>query len=119
MLAIKGAAAVVSAFLIGRSMSVGGAAGGLEQFGKATEITWEPGLELLPAISPDGKQVAYVVGNGTHMKIFLRPVSGGRATSLTDDTLAVETQPQWSQNGSRIAFVGAIDPNGERGGLHV
>ena len=65
------------------------------------------------------RPVLAIVGNGTRMKIFLRPVSGGRATSLTDDTLAVETQPQWSQNGSRIAFVGAIDPNGERGGLHV
>ncbi len=73
--------------------------------GRAAQVTWEPGLEITPALSPDGKLVAYVAGNGTQMKIFVRPVSGGRAIPLTDDTVAVEIAPQWSHDGSRILFI--------------
>ncbi|MBL0170979.1 MAG: serine/threonine-protein kinase [Gemmatimonadaceae bacterium] len=92
-----------SMFFIGRA--VGGTRGSVEQFGQATQVTWESGLEIVPAISPDGKLVAYALGNGTRFKIFVRPVAGGRATPLTDDTLAVETQPQWSHDGARILYL--------------
>ena len=63
------------------------------RFGLSTQVTWEPGLEITPAISPDGKMVAYSAGNGTTSKIFVRPVVGGRVTPLTDDTIAVESFP--------------------------
>ena len=33
-------------------------------FGQVTRLSWQPGLELQPAISPDGRFVAY--GAGTH-----------------------------------------------------
>ncbi len=75
------------------------------EFGRATKVTWDPGLEIEPALSPDGKSVAYASGNTTRMRILVRQVAGGRPIRLTDDSLAVQTDPSWSPDGSRILFL--------------
>jgi len=92
------------AFLAGRLTSAGTGAGGMA-FGQATQVTWEPGLEVTPAISPDGKQVAYAKGDGTRSRIFVRPVAGGRPVPLTGDSTAIEAHPRWSRDGTRILFL--------------
>ena len=102
--AVGAFAAVVAAYLLGRTMRDSGETP-FGHFGQATQITWELGLEITPAISPDGKQVAYSSSDGTQSKIFVRPVAGGRAVALTDDSAAVETHPQWSHDGGRILFL--------------
>ncbi|HWC73283.1 MAG TPA: protein kinase, partial [Gemmatimonadales bacterium] len=76
--------------------------------GRSEQITADPGLEIQPALSPDGKLVAYAAGTATHMRILLRPVGsggGGRTIPLTDDSTAVETQPRWAPDGSRILYL--------------
>jgi Tol biopolymer transport system component len=104
--ALVGAAvvAVAGAFLIGRALGVRDGAPPL-RFGRAMQVTWEPGLEITPAISPDGKLVAYSTGDGTRSRIFVRPVAGGRSVPLTDDSTAVEAHPHWSHDGARILFL--------------
>ena len=92
------------AYVAGRA-AARAAASGIGTVGRAAQVTWEPGLEITPAISPDGKQVVYAVGNGTKSRLFVRPVNGGRATPLTDDSTAVETDPSWSRDGSRVLFI--------------
>ncbi len=77
----------------------------IASFGRTTKVTWDPGLEIAPALSPDGRAVAYAAGNTTRMRIFVRQVSGGRALALTDDSLDVQTDPQWSPDGARILFL--------------
>lgn len=74
-------------------------------FGPATKVTWEQGLEILPAISPDGKSVAYASGTAFRMQIYVRPVAGGRSIRLTDDTAVVQSHPRWSPDGTRILFL--------------
>jgi Tol biopolymer transport system component len=96
--------AVAAAFVIGRRFGSAGDAP-FARLGVSTQVTWEPGLEVTPAISPDGKMIAYSTGNGTASKIFVRPVSGGRVTPLTDDTVAVESFPEWSRDGTRILYL--------------
>ena len=75
------------------------------QFGQAMKVTWDPGLEILPAISPDGKSVAYGSGTIINMRIYVRPVAGGRSVQLTDDTSGVQAHPRWSPDGTRILFL--------------
>ena len=74
-------------------------------FGKATKVTWEPGMEILPAISPDGRTVAFGSGTILRMSIFVRPVAGGRSIRLTDDTTGVEAHPRWSPDGTRVLYL--------------
>jgi len=74
-------------------------------FGRATHVTWDPQLEVTPALSPDGRSVAYAGGALLSMHVMVRPVGEGRAVALTGDTAAAETNPQWSPDGSRILFL--------------
>jgi serine/threonine-protein kinase len=74
-------------------------------FGNTTQVTNEDGLEIHPAISPDGKLVAYAAGSSQRMRIYIRPITGGRTIPLSDDTTALETQPRWSPDGNKILFL--------------
>jgi serine/threonine-protein kinase len=79
------------------------------EFGSAIKVTWDPGIEALPAISPDGRTVAYASGNPFRTRVFVRQVAGSRGIALTDDTTQVQAHPRWSPDGSRVLFL-------ERGG---
>ena len=59
-----------------------------------------------------GELVAYAAGNAARMRIFLRPVGGGRTLPLTDDSTAVEAQPRWSPDGNSVLFLA-------RGGVSI
>jgi serine/threonine-protein kinase len=87
-------------------------AGPILALGRSEQLTAEPGLEIQPAISPDGRLVAYAAGSAARMRIFIRPVGGGRTIPLSDDSTAVETGPRWSPDGTRILFL-------TRGGVSV
>ena len=94
----------VAAFLLGARLHRGSAAPPLV-FGRATHVTWDPGLEILPALSPDGRSVAYAAGALVNMHVLVRPVGEGRAVALTGDTTAAESDPEWSPDASRILFL--------------
>jgi len=72
---------------------------------RMTKVTWDDGIEALPAMSPDGRSIAYVAGTSTRMRIFVRQVSGGRELPVSDDSAATEWGPQWSPDGTRVLFV--------------
>ncbi len=63
-----------------------------------------------PQPSPDGTQVAYVVGsfdeakNQAHSAIWLASLEDGRCHQLTSGE-SQDMQPRWSPDGSRLAFV--------------
>ena len=74
-------------------------------FGRATRLTWEPGLEVHPSISPDGRSVAYAAGTSTDSRIYVRQIVGGRAVRVSDDTTDAQQAPSWSPDGSRVLFI--------------
>ena len=91
------------AFLLGGRV-LGHAAPPLE-FGQTLQVTSEPGLSVQPAISPDGRSVAYAAGTSGGTRIYVRQVAGGRANPLTDDSTGSQSNPQWSSDATRILFL--------------
>ena len=64
------------------------------------QVTNDPGIEITPALSPDGKMLAYAGGETSHTSIYVRQVSGGEAIRL-----ASGRAPQWSADGSKLVYV--------------
>ena len=73
--------------------------------GAARQVTTDDGLEIQPTLSPDARFVAYAAGNSQRMRIFIRPVAGGRTIALSDDSSSVEIQPRWSPDGNQLLFL--------------
>jgi serine/threonine-protein kinase len=78
---------------------------------RMTRLTNTGGLEVHPAISPDGRYVAYTHLLATGAEIFLQPVDGGRAINVTDSAPGFQVGPDWSPDGTRLVFMEA-DPDG-------
>jgi serine/threonine protein kinase len=72
--------------------------------GIMSEITHDPGLELDPDISPDGKMVAYVTGPVGQKHLVVRQVAGGRPIAITQDFSGSQRWPRWSPDGNQLAF---------------
>ncbi len=72
--------------------------------GQMQRVTHDHGLEIDPAISPDGKMIAYATGPPGKMSLYVRQIAGGRpialSTSLSEDC----RWPQWSPDGTQISF---------------
>ena len=69
-------------------------------------LTWEGGLAFHPALSPDGRLLAFSSdrsGRGD-LDIWMQQVEGGSVIQITDDP-AEDVQPSFSSDGTKIAFV--------------
>jgi Tol biopolymer transport system component/tRNA A-37 threonylcarbamoyl transferase component Bud32 len=79
--------------------------------GAIVHVTTDEGLEVQPAISPDGKTMVYAAGTSFKVRLFLRPVDGGREVPATKDSVADQQEPQWSPSGTSILFLtkGGVD----------
>ncbi len=80
------------------------------------QLTTDTGLTTDPALSPDGKLLAYASdrsGNGG-LDIWVRQVGGGEPIRLTQDP-ADEREPSFSPDGTMIAF----RSEREGGGIYV
>ena len=81
-------------------------AGSVPVVGRTIQVTRDPGLEIDPALSPDGSLVAYAQGPPTRMQIFVQQVGEGRRIALTSDSTENFRSPRWSPDGARVAFLG-------------
>jgi Tol biopolymer transport system component len=68
-------------------------------------VTSFPGIERSPALSPDGRQIAYVrtVGLNT-FDLYVQMIGAGEPLQLTR-TPVLEMSPTWSPDGRFIAFI--------------
>lgn len=61
--------------------------------------------EYLPAISPDGKRLAFVSTRSGEPQVWLREFDSGRAFPLTRLSKREPAFPQWAPDGSALLFV--------------
>jgi Tol biopolymer transport system component len=73
-------------------------------FGQTVQVTLEPGLEMYPSLSPDGRTVAYVAGPPGSQRVFVKSVTGGAAVQVTREPTSDHVLPRWSPDGSQIVF---------------
>jgi Tol biopolymer transport system component/DNA-binding SARP family transcriptional activator len=67
-------------------------------------VSFEDGLELDPAISPNGQQIAYSAGQPGAMRLMIRQGDGSRALALAPLQRGDQRRPRWSPDGSRVLY---------------
>jgi len=68
-----------------------------------TPLTGTPWDDITPAISPDGKRLAYASRQNGYWDLYILDLETGRQTRLTD-TPEYEGSPTWSSDGLWVAF---------------
>jgi Tol biopolymer transport system component len=118
LLAVAAASLVVGAGVAGVavwSFAVGARPSGSAEAPSASvrvhRLTDARGLEEFPALSPDGRSVAFVAPAGGNLQIFVRLTAGGNALQLTRDA-ADHLYPRWSPDSASILYYSpALDGN--------
>jgi Tol biopolymer transport system component/DNA-binding SARP family transcriptional activator len=72
--------------------------------GTASRVAFDDWLEIDPAISPDGKMIAYAAEVGDRFQLFVRRTSGGPAVPVSATLPGSHWRPEWSPDGNRLAF---------------
>ena len=79
-----------------------------------SRITDFVGLEESPAISPDGKMVAFVARNGLRRHIWIRLLAGGAPIQLTHDDVDHD-QPRWTPDAASLIYYSPSPVPGRHG----
>jgi uncharacterized repeat protein (TIGR01451 family) len=69
----------------------------------AVQLTFDPGIDTMPAWSPDGTKIAWSSDRAGSFHVYLVDATGGSATQLTFGPNNDE-HPDWSPDGQTIAF---------------
>jgi TolB protein len=67
---------------------------------RITNGTWD---DITPAISPDGKQIAFSSRRNGYYDIYILNIESGTSTRVTD-SLAYDALPSWSPDGQWIVY---------------
>jgi Tol biopolymer transport system component/serine/threonine protein kinase len=71
-------------------------------------ITSDPGMEDVPALSPDGNQLAFVKEHEGELALYVKLIDGGDPLLLTQSAMGTFT-PAWSPDGLQIAFARHVE----------
>lgn len=68
-----------------------------------TQITSDPGHDVMPALSPDGRTIAFASNRQGNWNIYVIDADGGQARQVTDDS-SHELHPSFSPDGSQLVY---------------
>jgi Tol biopolymer transport system component len=94
---------------------LGRIAGGARGAPKAVALAGDSGAQATPALSPDGRRLAYSArgfSKDESFHIFVRQIPAGSPRQLTEGA-ANDISPVWSPNGASIAFLRLAGQHGE------
>jgi eukaryotic-like serine/threonine-protein kinase len=74
------------------------------RLGRRLQMTLASGLELDPALSPDGTLVAFVSGPLSRTRLYVRQVEGGTPVAITPEGQGFARTARWSPDGQRLMF---------------
>jgi TolB protein len=73
------------------------------------QLTTDPANDLYGAFSPDGRQIVFTSDRSGVGQVYVMDASGSNVTQLTFDDAWKDQVPDWSPDGSKIAYA-AGDP---------
>jgi tricorn protease len=73
--------------------------------GEARRITTDPGLELFPKFSPDGKWIAFTAQYDGNFNVYVMPADGGEPKQLTFETDAAPVPERMGPNNMVINWL--------------
>ena len=69
-----------------------------------SQLTYEEGVEMQPALSPEGESFVFTRGTGAAADIYLQRVGGRNAINLTPRCAQSDSQSAFSRDGELIAY---------------
>jgi Tol biopolymer transport system component len=72
--------------------------------GKRSALTLDSGLEINPALSPDGKLVAYSRMTPAETRLVVQQVAGGEPVAVARWPGLFAAMPAWSPDGARLLY---------------
>lgn len=80
--------------------------------GSVVNLTQSSGDDLQPAVSPDGRRIAFSSGRNGNLDIYVMDANGSNLIQLTSSR-GFDEWPAWSPDGGTLAFVSDRDGNTE------
>lgn len=77
-----------------------------------TQLTDDSGNDVMPALSPDGKTIAFASDRSGNWDIYLMDADGGPAVQLTSDTTH-DIHPSFSPDGKTLVYCSLSDRSGQ------
>ena len=69
-----------------------------------TQVTVSPRLDAFPALSPDGRAIAYATDRSGGFEIAVKPLLGGASELVLTSDGQQNVEPAWSPDGDYIAY---------------
>ncbi|HET7452279.1 MAG TPA: protein kinase, partial [Thermoanaerobaculia bacterium] len=97
-------AAGVGVVIVTRGLAIVGRPAGSIGAAGFSPLTFLPGIESFPSLSPAGTTFVFVATANGNKDVFLQRIGGRNAIDLTADSPADDDQPAFSPDGEQIAF---------------